>query len=231
MKRALILFFTVLLIGLAIDLGTKELAFSYLGMPGEYDNQLVTPADNETDNSAAKAEKANNTAVDEQWWNKDLRLRSAKWVVNGLAGFQTTLNEGALFGMGQGNVPVFAAFSFVALIGIFCWVVFFDAWKSTFLTFLLGMICAGILGNLYDRLGLPGLKWNYADEYHELGAPVYAVRDWILVMIGKNPWPNFNIADSYLVCGAILLAAFSFFSKNPVPDTSKNSSPESKNPS
>jgi len=32
------------------------------------------------------------------------------------------------------------------------------------------------------------------------------VRDWILVMIGPYPWPNFNLADAMLVCGAALLA-------------------------
>jgi len=31
------------------------------------------------------------------------------------------------------------------------------------------------------------------------------VRDWILVMIGHWPWPNFNLADSLLVVGAALL--------------------------
>jgi len=39
---------------------------------------------------------------------------------------------------------------------------------------------------------------------------VHAVRDWILVMIGNWPWPNFNIADSLLVCGAGLLLWHAF---------------------
>jgi signal peptidase II len=59
-------------------------------------------------------------------------------------------------------------------------------------------------------LGLPGLEWNYASKLHEIGDPVYAVRDWILVMIGRWPWPTFNIADSMLVCGAILLVWHAF---------------------
>ena len=35
--------------------------------------------------------------------------------------------------------------------------------------------------------------------------PVHAVRDFIQVMIGRWPWPTFNLADSLLVCGAGLL--------------------------
>ena len=72
---------------------------------------------------------------------------------------------------------------------------------------------AGILGNLYDRVGLPGLKWNVANDLHKIGDPVFAVRDWILVKFGNWPWPNFNIADSLLVCGALLLAWHAFFQK------------------
>jgi len=130
------------------------------------------------------------------------------WIVDDVFGFQTSLNQGALFGMGQGKVHLFALFSFVAIGGILVWLLFFRALSSLFLTVVLGMLSAGILGNLYDRLGLHGLKWD--------DAPVYAVRDWILVMIGHWPWPNFNIADSLLVCGAILLALFAFFSKEDV---------------
>jgi signal peptidase II len=74
---------------------------------------------------------------------------------------------------------------------------------------------AGVLGNLYDRLGFPGLRWNEARDLHKIGEPVFAVRDWILVMLGTRPWPNFNIADSLLVCGAMLLVWHALFQKEP----------------
>ena len=64
------------------------------------------------------------------------------------------------------------------------------------------MVTGGILGNLYDRLGL----WSTAADR------VHAVRDWILISYGGydlpvlgHSWPNFNIADSLLVCGAGML--------------------------
>ena len=42
---------------------------------------------------------------------------------------------------------------------------------------------------------------------------MYAVQDRILVMIGSSHWPNFNIADSLLVCETILIVLYTFFEK------------------
>jgi len=127
------------------------------------------------------------------------------WVWDDVFGFQTSLNEGALFGMGQGWVVLFAGLSIVAAVGIFLWLFYSGAARDLLLTIALGLITAGILGNLYDRLGIHGLQWQFANELHQVGDPVYAVRDWILVIIIKWPWPTFNIADSMLVCGAALM--------------------------
>jgi signal peptidase II len=131
--------------------------------------------------------------------------RDVWWVWPDVFGFQTSLNEGALFGIGQGMAPLFALLSIVAVAGIFCWLFLAGAARSWFLTVALGCIAAGVLGNLYDRLGLHGLRWPPGHPVRAPGEPIHAVRDWILVMIGRWPWPNFNLADSLLVCGAVLL--------------------------
>jgi signal peptidase II len=127
------------------------------------------------------------------------------WLWHGVFGFQTSLNEGALFGLGQGFVPVFAGLSILAAIAIFVWLFYAGAAHDWMLTIALGCVTGGIFGNLYDRLGMPHLVWNGIDGVHAPGSSVYAVRDYILVMFGSHAWPNFNIADSLLVCGAILL--------------------------
>jgi len=135
------------------------------------------------------------------------------WILRGAVGFQTSLNEGALFGMGQGWGHLFSVLSLVAAVGILYWLFFQRAACDLLLTIALGAITAGIFGNLYDRLGMPGLKWKAAwivDGLHSVGDPVYAVRDWIHVIIIKWPWPTFNVADSMLVCGAGLLIWHAF---------------------
>ncbi len=137
----------------------------------------------------------------------------AWWIWDGVFGFQTTLNEGALFGMGQGLVTLFAALSIAASVFVAFWLFYLGAARDWLLTVALGCATVGILGNLYDRLGLPGLRWNYGNELHEIGEPVHAVRDWILVMIGDWPFPTFNIADSLLVCAAAMITWHAFFAK------------------
>jgi signal peptidase II len=119
------------------------------------------------------------------------------WIWQDVFGFQLSLNAGALFGIGQGQTTFLVVLSLIFLVGIVVWLVI-AAWRSLFLSAILGMITAGICGNLYDRLGWHGLT-------DAAGQPIFAVRDWILCMIGTFPWPNFNIADSLLVCSVILL--------------------------
>ncbi|MEX0792736.1 MAG: signal peptidase II [Pirellulaceae bacterium] len=130
------------------------------------------------------------------------------WIIEGYFGFQTSLNEGALFGIGQGYTSVFAAFSVVAAIGIVYWLFFRRGAEDLWLTVALGLIMGGIFGNLYDRLAI----WGQA-----------AVRDWILFQYGEHVWPNFNIADSLLVCGAGMLLVHGFLFAPP--ETSSGKSP------
>ena len=137
-------------------------------------------------------------------------------LIPGMLALRTNLNEGALFGMGQGLGLVFAGISFVALTGIGIMVSRIcrpgtctkppqtDLWSLA----ALGLITGGILGNLYDRLGLPGLSWHAPPE--RFGEPVRAVRDWIhFALEGVIDWPIFNLADSYLVVGAGILVIVS----------------------
>jgi signal peptidase II len=138
------------------------------------------------------------------------------WIWTGVFGFQTTLNEGALFGMGQGFWPLFSALALGAAIGILLWLFPGGAAKDWLLNIALGFITAGIFGNLYDRVGLPGLVWPEGYINHAAGTPVHAVRDFIVVWINGWPWPTFNVADSALVCGAGLLILHAFFGKSDV---------------
>ena len=126
------------------------------------------------------------------------------WLWPGHAGFQLSWNQGALFGMGQGNVWLFAAFSAFAGCAIPLWLFYFGAARDFWLTAILACVMGGLLGNLYDRLGLPAYVWP--GHHGDVGQPIHAVRDWILWQWSDQVrWPNFNIADSLLVVGAIAL--------------------------
>lgn len=120
------------------------------------------------------------------------------WLWPEYFGLQLSLNQGALFGMGQGQVWLFASLSVVAGAGILYWLFVAGAARQWWLTIALGLVMAGVLGNLYDRLGLWTVPW-------QPDARLHAVRDWILWQYGEHQWPNFNLADSFLVCGAAIL--------------------------
>jgi signal peptidase II len=121
-----------------------------------------------------------------------------EWIVEPYFGLQTALNQGALFGIGQGKVALFATLSCLAGAAILYWLFVAGGARDLLLTLSLGSVMGGVAGNLYDRLGL----WWTSDL---AGYPQHAVRDWILFRYGDWVWPNFNVADMLLVCGASLL--------------------------
>jgi signal peptidase II len=137
-------------------------------------------------------------------WRGLPRLDNIWWLIPDRLGIETSVNPGALFGLGAGGWWLFASLSVVAFVGIVVWLFYYRAADDRWLTVALGFVSGGIVGNLYDRLGL----WNTAGLPPELR---HGVRDWIrfewkeLGLKIFDPWPNFNIADSLLVTGAIML--------------------------
>jgi signal peptidase II len=123
------------------------------------------------------------------------------WLVPSMLSIETSLNPGALFGMGAGWGPLFIGLSVVAMLGIGYWVWRGGAAADRLLCFALGFVSGGILGNLYDRLGLPGLTGIRGERIYT----VRAVRDFIHFQYNWFDWPIFNLADSFLVCGVGLL--------------------------
>lgn len=129
------------------------------------------------------------------------------WLWKDIFGFTTSLNEGALFGIGKGQVLLLTSLSVAAALGILYWLFITGAAHDRLLTIALGCVLAGIFGNLYDRLGIPGLTLG--------GQRILAVRDWLHFRVeGIIDWPIFNLADSFLVCGAALLVWHAFRAEN-----------------
>jgi lipoprotein signal peptidase len=118
------------------------------------------------------------------------------------------VNHGALWGIGGRNEhgepgsdfnSVFAIISIVAAVAIVLWSFRRSTAQDRFLCMSLGLILAGTLGNLYDRIVFHGVR----DFLH-----------WRLVVI-IDDFPVFNIADSCLVIGATLLLIQAFFTEPP----------------
>ncbi len=122
------------------------------------------------------------------------------WLLGGWLKFRlfTSLNPGALWGVGQGFALGFAAVSVGALVGIWYWLFWRRSCRSAWLTTALGFVSGGTVGNLYDRLGIHGLK-------DINGRTIFAVRDFLDFRFGRFDWAIFNVADVCLVTGAVML--------------------------
>jgi signal peptidase II len=107
------------------------------------------------------------------------------------------VNQGALFGFLRGYSTManggFAVISLLAALAIAVWSMQPSTGRDPWLCGALGLILAGTLGNLYDRVVFSG------------------VRDFLHWNLGFN-WPVFNIADCCLVLGAALLLIQAFAS-------------------
>lgn len=114
------------------------------------------------------------------------------------------VNRGALFGFGgeHGHLanPIFAVVSIAAAAAIIYWGTRRSTAHDAWLCAALGLILAGTLGNLYDRIVFEG------------------VRDFLHYFY-LFEWPVFNVADCCLVCGAALLLMQAFLNRPAVPGT------------
>ena len=112
--------------------------------------------------------------------------------IPGWVEFQITKNHGAVFGIGQGQRALFTAVSAAAIVFIFY--LFATSGRRCGYQIILGMLLAGVLGNLYDRL-----------EYGYVRDMIHALPRWP----GLFPW-IFNVADSMLCVGVALMILYSF---------------------
>jgi signal peptidase II len=125
--------------------------------------------------------------------------------IPGLLHFQITENRGAVFGIGQGMRFFFIAVSAGAILFLTSMFAYAGRRQRGYM-FLLGMLLAGVLGNLYDRAvlgfvrdmlhGLPGWHWP--------GTWVVPGIDYPAAGRDVFPW-IFNVADSFLVVGVTIL--------------------------
>jgi signal peptidase II len=96
-----------------------------------------------------------------------------------------THNAGALFGLFQGQAPVFAAVS----LGVMALIVAYQArtGSALIMSVALGLLLGGAIGNVIDRL-----RFGYVLDFVDAG-------------IGGLRWYTFNVADSAISLSIVLL--------------------------
>ena len=178
--KAWITLLLVLVVALGVDLWTKSEAFaSVAGFP-----VVLEPREVVSDTSYRIP------------WHNGVRAISPD-----LLDFHLVINHGAVFGIGQNARGVFIVFTLIAVAaGVFI----FGWWtraRATWAHIAIGLILAGGIGNLYDRMTFG------------------AVRDFLYMFPRRNlpfnlHWPGgsaeifpwvFNVADMLLLMGMALL--------------------------
>lgn len=105
-------------------------------------------------------------------------------------------NPGMAFGIQVGGQPFFTVFAVIATVIIFVYILKARDEKLS-LRFALALILGGAIGNLIDRF-------------------LYGkVVDFVDIGVGSTRWPIFNLADSAVTIGMIILIVFVVFDKSP----------------
>jgi signal peptidase II len=113
-------------------------------------------------------------------------------VLGGVLYLDQTRNSGAAFSLGTGFTVILTAVALAVVVFI---VRTASRMRSTGWAVALGLVLGGALGNLSDRI------------FRDPGFGRGHVVDWISAFGPQGEhWPIFNIADSSIVCGAILAA-------------------------
>ncbi|HKV42470.1 MAG TPA: signal peptidase II, partial [Blastocatellia bacterium] len=110
-------------------------------------------------------------------------------VISGFLDFSYTENRGIAFGMlNNGDMKWLLIVVSVAAIAVVLFYLLRTAASNRALLISLSLLAGGISGNLIDRIRL-GRVIDFIDVYHNL-----------------HHWPVFNIADTAISIGALLLA-------------------------
>ncbi len=101
--------------------------------------------------------------------------------------FRLTHNTGGVFGIFQGNAIIFHILTGFAILFLLFYYIKTPDFSRMF-QISISFIVGGALGNFTDRFFRPG------------------VVDFIDMGIGTYRWPTYNVADSFITVGALVLA-------------------------
>lgn len=104
-------------------------------------------------------------------------------IIPGVFHITLVLNKGAAFGLFGGGGFFFIALSVFVLMLIIAYLWRENRWNDLKTSFILALLAGGAIGNMIDRV-----KFG-----------------WVIDFFDFRIWPVFNIADSAITIGAILL--------------------------
>ena len=118
-------------------------------------------------------------------------------IIDGLFSFSHAHNQGAAFGMMQGQMLIFAIFTVIAVVWIGYTVhTLHDDDRSQ--SFALALIGSGAIGNAIDRVRL-----GYVVDFLRVYTDDPELSAWLIQNFKMSEWPSFNVADSAIVVGMI----------------------------
>jgi signal peptidase II len=103
-------------------------------------------------------------------------------IVDGWLRLEYTENRGAAFGLFSGLAPIITGIS-IAIVASLLLYFFRQARPPIWQTVATGAVAGGALGNLLDRVRL----------------------GHVIDFVSVGPWPNFNVADSAIMIGVLVL--------------------------
>lgn len=128
--------------------------------------------------------------VSKLWVERTLAGRPPITVIPGVLDLRFTTNPGGAFSLGQRSPWIFVGASILVSVAI---VVTAFRHTNVATSLALGLILGGAVGNLTDRIVRgPGFSGHVVD------------------FVDFHVWPVFNLADSAIVVGAVVLAISSF---------------------
>jgi len=120
-------------------------------------------------------------------------------------------NPGIAFGLFADHHPLKNLILFIiAIFAIFFIIFTFKNSKTRFQRISLSIILGGALGNVLERL------FGYIIYFGDFKIFYGKVVDFIDIGIGELRWPYFNIADSSITIGVIMLMIYYLFFENKI---------------
>ena len=123
-------------------------------------------------------------------------------------------NRGMAFGIQLGNQFVFQILSIIAVIVVIYYLVLALKEDNILMTIALSLILGGAIGNLVDRIFF-GSVVDFLDfEFFNISIPTFKLLFINFPGYYIDRWYVFNLADSAVTCGMILIGIIIFIAKD-----------------